>query len=95
MKQLLPGMWQWSWFCEEKQLDFNGLFLNVGEHRIIVDPPPMTVEASTFIRRQGALDYIIITNRDHAREAAIYQANVMRLLTLCDVCVSKRERPCN
>ena len=74
MKQLLPGMWQWSWFCEEKQLDFNGLFLNVGEHRIIVDPPPMTVEASTFIRRQGALDYIIITNRDHAREAAIYQA---------------------
>lgn len=67
-------MWQWSWFCEEKQLDFNGLFLNVGEHRIIVDPPPMTVEASTFIRRQGALDYIIITNRDHAREAAIYQA---------------------
>jgi glyoxylase-like metal-dependent hydrolase (beta-lactamase superfamily II) len=34
----------------------------------------MTVEASTFIRRQGALDYIIITNRDHAREAAIYQA---------------------
>ena len=74
MKQLLPGMWQWSWFCEEKQLDFNGLFLNVGEHRIIVDPPPMTVEASTFIRRQGALDYIIITNRDHARETAIYQA---------------------
>jgi len=74
VKQLLPGMWQWSWFCEEKQLDFNGLFLNVGEHRIIVDPPPMTVEASTFIRRQGALDYIIITNRDHAREAAIYQA---------------------
>jgi glyoxylase-like metal-dependent hydrolase (beta-lactamase superfamily II) len=67
-------MWQWSWFCEEKQLDFNGLFLNVGEHRIIVDPPPMTAEASTFIRRQGALDYIIITNRDHAREAAIYQA---------------------
>lgn len=67
-------MWQWSWFCKEKQLDFNGLFLNVGEHRIIVDPPPMTVEASTFIRRQGALDYIIITNRDHAREAAIYQA---------------------
>ena len=22
MKQLLPGIWQWSWFSEEKQLDF-------------------------------------------------------------------------
>lgn len=73
MKQLLPGIWQWSWFSEEKQIDFNGLFLNVGEHRIVVDPPPMTAEASTVIRRQGALDYIIVTNRDHVREALVYQ----------------------
>ncbi len=74
MKQLLPGIWQWSWFSEEKQLDFNGLFLTVGEHKIVIDPPPMTAEASTLIRRQGALDYIIVTNRDHVREAATYQA---------------------
>lgn len=75
MKQLLPGIWQWSWFSEEKQIDFNGLFLNVGEHRIVIDPPPMTAEAGTFIRRQGALDYIIVTNRDHTREAVTYQAD--------------------
>lgn len=74
MKQILPGMWQWSWFSEEKQLDFNGLFLMVGEHKILVDPPPMTAEAGTFIRRNGPVDYIIVTNRDHAREAATYQA---------------------
>ncbi|TKS60871.1 MAG: hypothetical protein EWM72_00993 [Nitrospira sp.] len=74
MKQLLPGIWQWSWFSEEKQLDFNGLFLMVGEHKILVDPPPMTPEASTFIRRSDPVDYIIVTNRDHAREAATYQA---------------------
>ncbi|MBA2485202.1 MAG: hypothetical protein H0V35_03740 [Nitrospira sp.] len=73
MKQLLPGMWQWSWFSQEKQIDFNGLFLSVGEHKVLVDPPPMTAEAGTFIRRQGSLDYIIVTNRDHAREAATYQ----------------------
>ncbi|MCW5800204.1 MAG: hypothetical protein KIT40_17040 [Nitrospira sp.] len=74
MKQLLPGIWQWSWFSDEKQLDFNGLFLTVGEHKIVIDPPPLTSEASTLIRRQGALDYIIVTNRDHLREAAAYQA---------------------
>ena len=74
MKQILPGMWQWSWFSEEKQLDFNGLFLVVGEHKILVDPPPMTAEAGTFIRRNGPVDYIIVTNRDHTREAATYQA---------------------
>lgn len=75
MKQLLPGIWQWSWFSEEKQLDFNGLFLNVGEHKIVIDPPPLTAEASTFVRRQGQLDYIIVTNRDHAREASACQAD--------------------
>jgi glyoxylase-like metal-dependent hydrolase (beta-lactamase superfamily II) len=73
MKQLFPGMWQWSWFSDEKQLDFNGLFLTVGEHRIVVDPPPMSAEATTLIRRQGGVDYIVVTNRDHAREAAACQ----------------------
>jgi glyoxylase-like metal-dependent hydrolase (beta-lactamase superfamily II) len=73
VKALLPGIWQWSWYSEEKQLDFNGLFLHVGEHKIVIDPPPMTAEAGTFIRRQGAPDYIIVTNRDHVREAATYQ----------------------
>ncbi len=73
MKPLFPGIWQWSWFSEEKQLYFNGLFLTIGEHRILVDPPPLTAEASTTIRRQGQLDYIIVTNRDHAREAVACQ----------------------
>jgi len=73
MKNLLPGIWQWSWFSEEKQLDFNGLFLTVGEHKILIDPPPMTGVASSVILRNGPVDYIIVTNRDHAREAARYQ----------------------
>ena len=73
MKQLLPGMWQWSSFSEEKQLDFNGLFLMIGEHKVLIDPPPMTAEASTFIRRNGPVDYIVVTNRDHTRQAAAYQ----------------------
>ena len=41
MKQILPRIWQWSWFSEEKQLDFNGHLLAIGEHKILVDPPPM------------------------------------------------------
>ena len=73
MKNLFPGIWQWSWFSTEKQLDFNGLFLTVGEHRILIDPPPMTGEASSTILRNGPIDYIVVTNRDHAREAAQYQ----------------------
>lgn len=91
MKQLLPGIWQWSWFSEEKQLDFNGLFLAVGEHKIVIDPPPMTAEASTLIRRQGALDYIIVTNRDHLRQAATYQAEFRCQLQVPEVDASQMD----
>ena len=76
MKQILPDIWQWSWFSDEKQLDFNGLFLEIGEHKILVDPPPMTAEARAVVRRHDPIDYIIITNRDHIREAAAYQAEL-------------------
>jgi len=70
MKQLLPHIWQWSWFSAEKQLDFNGLLLAVGEHRILVDPPPMSEEDAGQIARGGRIDYVVVTNRDHVREAA-------------------------
>lgn len=73
MKQVLPGFWQWSWFSEEKQLDFNGLFLVVGDHKILIDPPPMAGEDQAFVRRNGPVDYIIVTNRDHARECGACQ----------------------
>lgn len=73
MKQVAAGIWQWSWFSDEKQLDFNGLFLTVGEHRIVVDPPPMSADDQHDVKRGGRLDYIVITNRDHLREAALYK----------------------
>jgi glyoxylase-like metal-dependent hydrolase (beta-lactamase superfamily II) len=91
VKQLLPGIWQWSWFSEEKQLNFNGLFLTVGEHKIVIDPPPMTADASTLIRRQGALDYIIVTNRDHIREAVTYQAEFRCQLQVPEADASQME----
>ncbi|MBL8037743.1 MAG: hypothetical protein JNN16_09610 [Nitrospira sp.] len=74
MKQILPNIWQWSWFSDEKQLDFNGLLLTIGEHTILVDPPLMTPEARAIVRRHEPIDYIVLTNRDHLREAPAYQA---------------------
>ncbi|MGB0911367.1 MAG: hypothetical protein ACPGYT_13475 [Nitrospirales bacterium] len=73
MKQVLPRIWQWSWFSEEKQIDFNGHFLEVGEHRILVDPPPMSTGDMAQIKHGEQVDYIVLTNRDHAREADTYK----------------------
>lgn len=73
MKQLFPNIRQWSWFSEEKQLNFNGLLLTVGRYRVFVDPPPMSAEDLSRAKRGGKVDYIVITNRDHKREAAVYK----------------------
>ncbi len=73
MKALLPNVWEWSWFSEEKRLNFNGHLLTVGEHRILVDPPPMTAGDIAFARQEGPVDYILVTNRDHEREAASFR----------------------
>ena len=70
MKSLLPGIWEWSWFSEEKRLDFNGHLLAVGEHRILVDPPPLSAPDFAFLKQGEQVDYILLTNRDHQREAA-------------------------
>jgi hypothetical protein len=88
MKQVLAGIWQWSAFSEEKQLDFNGLFLTVGEHRILIDPPPMSVDDRQHIKRGGRVDYIAITNRDHLREASSYKTEFD-----CQLWVSEADAP--
>ena len=73
MKQILPRIWQWSWFSEEKQIEFNGHFLEIGEHRILVDPPPMSRGDMAQITHGDPVDYIVLTNRDHQREADVYK----------------------
>lgn len=73
MKPILPGVATWSWFSEEKQLNFNGHLLDVGEHRILVDPPPLSDADFEKLSNAGQLDYILLTNRDHERESAAYK----------------------
>ena len=68
MKTIAPDIQQWSFFSQEKQLDFNGLYLTVNDHCILVDPPPMEAADRTTVLRGRAVDYILLTNRDHVRE---------------------------
>ena len=91
LKQVLPGMWQWSWFSEEKNLDFNGLVLMTGEHRIIVDPPPMSPEDIAQVKRLGQVDYIVLTNRDHVRESATYRSEFRCQLWVPDADASQMD----
>ncbi len=71
MKTIAPDIQQWSCFSQEKQLDFNGLVLTINDHCILVDPPPMDAADRTAVLKGRAVDYILLTNRDHVREAEV------------------------
>jgi glyoxylase-like metal-dependent hydrolase (beta-lactamase superfamily II) len=71
MKMIAPDIQQWSSFSQEKQMDFNGLHLTVNDHCILVDPPPMEAADHTAVLKGRAVDYILLTNRDHVRETEV------------------------
>lgn len=73
MEAVVRDIYQWSHFSEEKQLDFNGHLIVAGQRRLLIDPPPLTAEGLTAIRKGRPIDAIILTNRDHLREAATYR----------------------
>lgn len=73
MKEILPGIHQWSWFSQEKGYDFNGHVVVSGEERVMIDPPPLSAEDEAWLQNQGGIAGIILTNRDHVREAEAYR----------------------
>ena len=69
MEELLPGVFQWSWFSHDKGYGFNGtVLLTQGDH-VIVDPPPLDQEDLEWLEEKTPFSGIILTNRDHVREA--------------------------
>lgn len=73
MKEILPGIFQWSWFSQEKGLDFNGYLIEEGNERAMIDPPPINPEDRAEIERRQPIGTLLITNRDHLREADAFR----------------------
>ena len=73
MKSIAPGIEQWSWFSEEKQMDFNGLVIIANDQCVIVDPPPINNEDRATLLRLAPTN-IVLTNRDHVRETEAFRS---------------------
>lgn len=74
MKEILPGIYIWHEFSEEKQLNFNGYLLVSGHESVLIDPPGMKeeglAELENLAGRNSAhpLTTILLTNVHHERE---------------------------
>ena len=70
MREVVPGVYEWSWFSDEKQITFNGHFVIEGSDRVLIDPPPMTEADRVEIEQRGGLAHVPLCRfapdgRDH------------------------------
>lgn len=73
LTQVLPKVWSWSAFSEEKQMNFNGHVLQLPGGLAIVDPPPASPAILSQISSLGQPSIVILTNRDHERESVQFK----------------------
>ncbi len=79
MKEILPDIYTWHEFSEEKQLNFNGyLVINAGES-VLIDPPEMSekdfaeLESLAGGNSSHPLKAILLTNVHHERECDAFR----------------------
>lgn len=74
MKEILPGVFTWHEFSEEKQLNFNGYLVVSEDESVLIDPPRMTeddfakLESLAGKNSKHPLRAILLTNVHHERE---------------------------
>ena len=74
MKRLiLEDIYSWSVFSEARQIDFNGHLWVREDGNIAIDPVAMCDADRAQFEQLGGAKWIVITNRDHEREAAAFQ----------------------
>lgn len=75
MKKIREGLYTWSQFNDEKQLDFNGIYLNNGHKAVLIDPPVLSEEDRKEIEVFGRPHRIYLSNKHHTRNSAVLRAH--------------------
>jgi glyoxylase-like metal-dependent hydrolase (beta-lactamase superfamily II) len=70
MREIVPGIFMWSWLSEPHGYNFNGYLVHHPTGNICVDPVEPTPEALARITSDG-VGRIVLTNRNHARRAKL------------------------
>ena len=74
MKEIAcENFYSWSIFSQERQIDFNGHLWVRDQGNVLIDPVPMASEDLEQFDQLGGAAWIVLTNRDHEREAVFFQ----------------------
>jgi glyoxylase-like metal-dependent hydrolase (beta-lactamase superfamily II) len=66
---VVTGVAMWSVWQPDRNLYFNSFFVEHAEGNLAIDPLPLPDADADEIARRGGLAWIVVTNRDHERDA--------------------------
>lgn len=67
MREIVSGVWRWTWFSEEKGMNFNGYLARLGKELVLIDPAYAEEPLWAEMERYGKPSAILLTNKDHER----------------------------
>ena len=69
MKQIVPGIFTWSWLSPKHGYNFNGYAFKSSEGLIVIDPAIMDSGDLGLLEKLGTPSHVMLTNKDHERMA--------------------------
>ncbi|MBI3549866.1 MAG: hypothetical protein HY078_12585 [Elusimicrobia bacterium] len=70
LSEIVPSVWRWTWFSEEKGMNFNGYAARLPGGLAIIDPAYAEEPVWRAIEELGTPAKILLTNKDHERASA-------------------------
>lgn len=82
---VVPGVWSWSRWQADRNLDFNGFFVEAPDGNMVVDPVEPDAETLAALRERGVAT-VVVTNRDHERstEAVVAATGARTVASVLD-----------
>ena len=77
IKEILPNIFSWSEYSEEKGLDFNGYLIVGNSESVIIDPPELNIDEEkklaslVSMNSSCSLKAILLTNVHHERSSLV------------------------
>jgi glyoxylase-like metal-dependent hydrolase (beta-lactamase superfamily II) len=74
MREILPGIFTWGSTYADRPWDLNGYAIKLGAETILVDPPALEKRNWPKLDALKPITKIVLTNRDHVRDAELFRA---------------------
>jgi glyoxylase-like metal-dependent hydrolase (beta-lactamase superfamily II) len=73
MREILPGIFTWGSTYADRPWDLNGYAIPLEEGTVLVDPPAPAEDDGRSLEAMKPITKIVLTNRDHVRDAERFQ----------------------